>query len=88
MFGSKKKDTKKQEISPRFFGELFVSNGKTASSVSSKKPIGSHRNSYDDGYDDVYLDEKYDKDRYKRDRDYRNGVEDATLDLLEEEEDW
>ena len=64
------------------------SSSKSSSSSSSKKS-SSYYDSYDDGYDDVYFDEKYDKDRYKHDRDYRNGVEDAALDLFEEEdEDW
>ena len=96
MFGSKKKEAEqKQAKKPGFFGALFGSTGKSSSSGSTKKPAGSSkkssgswRKSYDDGYNDVYLDETYDKDRYKHDRDYRNGVEDATLDLFEEEEEW
>lgn len=88
MFGSKKKGTTKQEKSPGLFGALFGSINKLPSPTSSKNSSGSWRKSYNDGYDDVYFDEKYDKERYKHDRDYRNGVEDATLDLLEEEEDW
>lgn len=41
--------------------------------------------SYDDGYDDVYLDGDYDYDRYDWDRDYAEGVDDA---MDEYGEDW
>lgn len=34
-------------------------------------------NSYDDGYDDIYMNEQYDSDRYDRDSDYADGVDDA-----------
>lgn len=88
MFGSKGKEEKKQVKKAGFFGTLFGSTGKPSSAGAKKKASGSYRDSYGDGYDDVYFDEKYDKNRYNRDRDYRNGVEDATLDLFEEEEDW
>ena len=33
--------------------------------------------SYDDGYDDIYMDGDYDYDRYDRDSDYADGVDDA-----------
>jgi hypothetical protein len=39
--------------------------------------------SYDDGYDDVYMDDDYDYDRYNSDKNYARGVDDA----LEDEED-
>lgn len=42
-------------------------------------------NSYDDGYDDVYMDGDYDYDRYYKDSDYADGVDDAMDDL---DEDW
>ena len=41
--------------------------------------------SYDDGYDDIYMDGDYDYDRYDRDSDYADGVEDAMDELGE---DW
>lgn len=34
-------------------------------------------NSYDDGYDDIYMNEEYDSGRYDRDSDYADGVDDA-----------
>ena len=34
-------------------------------------------NSYDDGYDDIYMDGDYDYDRYDSDSDYADGVDDA-----------
>lgn len=42
-------------------------------------------NSYDDGYDDIYMDDDYDYDRYYKDSDYADGVDDAMDDL---DEDW
>lgn len=41
--------------------------------------------SYDDGYDDIYMDGDYDYDRYDKDSDYADGVDDA---MDEFEEDW
>lgn len=41
--------------------------------------------SYDDGYDDIYMDGDYDYDRYDRDGDYADGVDDA---MDEFGEDW
>ena len=49
-----------------------------SSSSSSKK---SYNNSYDEGYEDVYDNDDYDWDRYRTDRDYANGVDDAMEDL-------
>ena len=42
-------------------------------------------NSYDDGYDDIYMDGDYDYDRYDSDSDYADGVDDA---MDEFGEDW
>ena len=45
--------------------------------------------SYDDGYDDVYMEGDYDDDRYNRDSDYADGVDDAIEDDYEEGDgDW
>ena len=41
--------------------------------------------SYDDGYDDIYMDGDYDYDRYESDSDYADGVDDA---MDEMGEDW
>lgn len=41
--------------------------------------------SYDDGYDDIYMDGDYDYDRYDSDSDYADGVDDA---MDETGEDW
>ena len=37
--------------------------------------------SYDDGYDDIYMEGDYDYDRYDRDSDYADGVDDAMDEL-------
>ena len=42
-------------------------------------------NSYDEGYDDIYMDGDYDYDRYDRDIDYADGADDA---MDESGEDW
>ena len=55
---------------------------------STKKSSTSKKNSYDsydDGYDDIYMDGDYDYDRYNRDSDYADGVDDA---MDEFGEDW
>ena len=45
--------------------------------------------SYDEGYDSVYEDDDYDLDRYDRDQDYADGVEDAISDDEDEfGEEW
>mgnify|MGYP000148137058 CR=1 FL=1 len=45
---------------------------------------GNPYKSYDDGYDDVYMDGDYDDDRYNSDSDYADGVDDAIEDDYEE----
>ena len=54
----------------------------TKESTTTKK---STYDSYDDGYDDIYMDGDYDYDRYDRDSDYADGVDDA---MDEFGEDW
>ena len=41
--------------------------------------------SYDEGYDDIYMDGDYDDDRYDNDSDYADGVDDA---MDDDDEDW
>lgn len=57
---------------------------KNTTEISSSKKNNPY-NSYDDGYDDVYMDDDYDYDRYYKDSDYADGVDDAMDDL---DEDW
>lgn len=64
--------------------------GTTSSSYSNstKKNTTTKKNtydSYDDGYDDIYMDGDYDYDRYESDSDYADGVDDA---MDEFGEDW
>ena len=61
------------------------SNKSTNSSSSSSSKKSNTYDSYDDGYDDIYMDGDYDYDRYDRDSDYADGVDDA---MDEFEEDW
>ena len=61
------------------------STGNKTSNSSSKKKYNSG-NSYDAGYDDVYMADDYDWDRYLEDDDYANGVDDALEDM--DDGDW
>lgn len=63
---------------------------KSYSNTSNKNTYGNSTTkktyeSYDDGYDDIYMDGDYDDDRYNSDSDYADGVDDA---MDEFEEDW
>ena len=60
-------------------------NSHNTSSSSNNKKYNSN-NSYDDGYDDVYMDDDYDWDRYWEDDDYASGVDDALEDM--DDGDW
>ena len=76
--GSKKKSS----IGSNSSTSKKTTTGKTSSSKSStrKKSSSSKKNpyqSYDDGYDDIYMDDDYDEERYKTDKDYADGVDDA-----------
>ena len=62
----------------------YSSTKKSSTGTSSSKKSNTY-NSYDDGYDDIYMDGDYDYDRYDRDSDYADGVDDA---MDEFEEDW
>ena len=57
---------------------------KSSTGTSSSKKSNTY-DSYDDGYDDIYMDGDYDYDRYDRDSDYADGVDDA---MDEFDEDW
>ena len=52
-----------------------------SSSYSSSKKSYKTYDSYDDGYDAIYDDDDYDKDRYDSDPDYVAGVDDAMDEL-------
>lgn len=57
----------------------------SSSSQKSNSTKKSGYDSYDDGYDDIYMDGDYDYDLYDRDSDYADGVDDA---MDEFDEDW
>lgn len=59
--------------------------GSNASSYNSSTKKSNTYDSYDDGYDDIYMDGDYDYDRYDGDSDYADGVDDA---MDEFDEDW
>lgn len=49
--------------------------GSNISSYNSSTKKGNTYDSYDDGYDDIYMNGDYDYDRYDRDSDYADGVD-------------
>ena len=59
--------------------------GSNTSSYNSSTKKSNTYDSYDDGYDDIYMDGDYDYDRYDMDSDYADGVDDA---MDEFDEDW
>lgn len=50
---------------------------KSSSSGNSSTTKKKAYESYDDGYDDIYMDGDYDDERYRTDSDYADGVDDA-----------
>ena len=63
----------------------YNSSTKKSSTGSSGSKKSNTYDSYDDGYDDIYMDGDYDYERYDRDSDYADGVDDA---MDEFDEDW
>lgn len=49
--------------------------------MSAKQKAQKSQEAYDEGYDAVYDDDDYDWDRYQRDPDYADGVDDAMNEL-------
>ena len=80
--GSSYSGSKTKTPSSSYSGSKTKTSGSTYSGSSKKS---SYYDSYDDGYDDVYMDGDYDYDRYDRDPDYADGVDDA---LDEFDGDW
>lgn len=68
----KEKNTAKSNSSTK---NTYSSSKKSSGNSNKKKNSG--WDSYDKGYEDVWLDDDYDWDRYQRDSDYANGVDDA-----------
>ena len=63
----------------------YNSSTKKSSTGTSGSKKSNTYDSYDDGYDDIYMDGDYDYDRYDSDSDYADGVDDA---MDEFDEDW
>ena len=75
-------DTSTRDSSSSSYSNDTNTTSGSSYSSSTKK---STYDSYDDGYDDIYMDGDYDYDRYDRDSDYADGVDDA---MDEFGEDW
>lgn len=91
---SNKSSSSNSKSSASSFGSSSSYNNKSNSTNKSSYSSGTKKStktkkstydSYDDGYDDIYMDGDYDYDRYNRDRDYADGVDDAMDELGE---DW
>lgn len=70
-------------------GKSYSSSSKSSGSRSESSSGKSYRNlnpyeNYDDGYEAIYYDGEYDEDRYDRDPEYAEGVDDA-MDELDED---
>ena len=76
-----KKEMEKKKIPD---GKDYV-NKNNSTNTYTKPSKYNYYDSYDDGYDDIYMDDDYDYDRYDRDSDYADGVDDA---MDEYGEDW
>ena len=74
---------RKSASSPKSYSGGYSSGGKSGSKNSGNHTTG--YDTYDEGYEDVWLNEDYDWDRYQEDDDYARGVDDAMEDL---DEDW
>ena len=58
-------------------GSKSTSTKSTKPSITKSSSKKKCYDSYDDGYDDIYMDGDYDYDRYNKDSDYADGVDDA-----------
>lgn len=87
-FSTKSSTSTSESSSKSSSGSSSYSNKSTTnsnSSYSNETKKSSPYQSYDDGYDDIYMDDDYDDERYKSDKDYAGGVDDA---MDEFDEDW
>ena len=82
----------KDHFTTKHWDEYYKEHPKTspapkATPAPKKKNASSNKkksiDAYDEGYDDIYYNEDYDWDRYWRDQDYADGVDDAM-----EDEEW
>ena len=74
---------------PSNYGSKSYSSSKSSGSSSKSTSGKTYRNlnpyeNYDDGYEAIYYDGEYDQDRYDRDPEYAEGVDDA-MDELDED---
>lgn len=83
-----KSSTSSSGTSSSYHNKSNSTNNSSSYSSGTKKITTTTKNtydSYDDGYEDIYMDGDYDYERYNRDSDYADGVDDA---MDEFEEDW
>lgn len=86
--GSTSKSSTSNSDSSSSYNNKSNSTNKSSYSSGTKKSTTTKKStydSYDDGYDDIYMDGDYDYDRYESDSDYADGVDDA---MDEYGEDW
>ena len=84
--GSTSKDHTSSSGSGSYSTKSYTTNNSSYNSSLKKDTTtkASSYDSYDDGYDDIYMDGDYDYDRYDRDSDYADGVDDAMDEFGEE----
>ncbi len=86
--GSTSKSSTSSSGSSSSYKSKSNSTNKSSYSSGTKKSTTTKKStydSYDDGYDDIYMDGDYDYDRYESDSNYADGVDDA---MDEYGEDW
>ena len=80
--GSTQSSSQNASYSYSSTGKSYASSSKSSSGSSKSSSGKSYRNlnpyeNYDDGYEAIYYDGEYDQDRYDRDPEYAEGVDDA-----------
>ena len=83
LYGSSTYDSKYSDSSSA--GDQESTNRSYSNDTKKNSSGKSTYDSYDNGYDDIYMDGDYDYDRYDSDSDYADGVDDA---MDETGEDW
>ena len=74
--GSTSKSSTSSSDSSSSYNSKSNSTNKSSYSSGTKKSTTTKKSTYD-SYDDIYMDGDYDYDRYDRDSDYADGVDDA-----------
>ena len=81
VYENSKKNRNNNSSSSDYLGSNSTSNSTSTNRGTTSKKTYSSYDSYDEGYEDIYDNEDYDRDRYNNDSEYAAGVDDAMDDL-------